>query len=438
MSRTLASIAFLVALTIAAAIMVGLWRVAGELEQRQTSMLAGELQLALSRAASSHTVDFDGLSELREQLQNGDLDNLDERFRSALPDYSNLENDVDRLLQERWIGLQSRAIVKVIRATLEEEELYREGHSPLGSTTDKSSGYVSAEHSLFLDAGGLSVEVLFEAAGVNVDELLGARLRQLRIGAITLAVLLLISLAITMRAIVYSRTIGAYQTDLIDTLAHELHTPLTTLHIGLRTLSPNLDEEGTEIAERLQRQIRRLQRLTERVTASSRALLHSATPDLAVNAPDKEIETLLGERFPESLKSGILQLRLGADNATILADRVDLEILIGNLVENALKFASDSRRTEAPTPHVVVSTTRKQRRLAIKIDDNGPGFDRKVARRFFRPFRRGNNAASGLGLGLYLCRRIARRMNGRLSIGRSNLGGACASVTIPLFRKEVD
>jgi signal transduction histidine kinase len=434
-SRTLAIVSFVVAVVIAVAIMFGLWSVSVELERRQASTLADELQLALSRAASTYPVSFGPLNELRDELMKGDRDNLEGRFDEVLPDYADLQTTVARFLQERCPGMESRSIVKVVRATLVEEELFWDQNPGLGSTISKESGFVSAEHSLFLDANGLSVEVLFEAAAVNVNELLGTRRQSLRIGAVSLAVLLLISLGITLRAIVYSRTIGALQIELIDTLAHELHTPLTTLHIGLRTISDDLEPEKAEVVVCLQRQIHRLQRLTERVTASSRTLLHSAIPELAVYKPDEELETLLMDRFSESVQSGILQVSLNAPDATVLADRADLETLVGNLLENALKYGVLQVRNQVPPAHVVVSTRSEGKWFVVAVEDSGPGMRHKATRHLLRPFKRGRHATSGLGLGLYLCHRIARRMGGKMRIDSSQLGGVCARVKVPLFRK---
>ncbi len=435
-SRALAVIACLVTLSIAAAMLVGLWRIGSEVKQREMSILAGELQLALSRAAGTHPVDFDLLHELRGHLLAGDEANLQSRLEAALPDYSNLEQQLQQLLHERHPQLDSRAIAMVGRVTLMDKKLGDGMLLPLGGATTSLSGSVTARHALFLEAGGFNLEVLFEAAFVNVEAELGPRLLPLRLGAIVLALLLVISSIVTLRAIVYSRTIGAYQSELIDTLAHELHTPLTTLHIGLRTLTDSLDEAGIDVVERLQRQVRRLQRLTERVTVTSRALLHDAAPNLALRQPDAEIRSLLTERFPEPLSAGTLQLQLNAPNAQILADQTDLEVLVGNLVENALKFTTGPNRHQKLPAHTLVSTIRLQKLLMIRVDDNGPGITRKIAQHFSHPFRRGTQAASGLGLGLYLCRRIVRRMGGRITIGKSQLGGVSAQIMIPLFRKE--
>jgi signal transduction histidine kinase len=431
--RALAATAGLVILIITAAMLVGLWQIADQVREREVALLEGELRLALSRAANAPPVDFAALFELRERLQAGERDDLPNRLAAALPDYSGLAARTQQLLAEQHPTLLVRASAYVGRVTLlGDRELTGGVPVSLSGTETSLTGTITARHGLFLQSGDLAIEIMFEAACSNVDAELTPRLRPLRLGAITLALLLLASSAVTLRAIIYSRTIGAYQNELIDTLAHELHNPVTTLHVGLRTLADNLDEDDRGVIDRLNRQLRRLQRLTERVTVTSRALLHDARPNLALLEPDEEIGSLLAERFPEPLQAGTLRLQQGASGVRVLADRADLEVLVGNLVENALKFSAEFETAQ----RVLVSTCRRGQRLVITVEDSGPGIEGRLARRLIRPFRQGGQTASGLGLGLFLCRRIARRMRGRLRIGRSELGGACVQVTAPLFLRR--
>jgi signal transduction histidine kinase len=295
---------------------------------------------------------------------------------------------------------------------------------------------VTVQNSLFLEAGRLGVEVVFEASCVNASEVLAPKVRSVRLGAIVLAALLALSLGVTLRAVVYSRSVGAYQRELIDALAHELHTPLTTLHVGLRTLEDHVGEDNSQTVQRLLRQVRRLQRLAQRVTAGSRALLHDAAPDLAVRRPDEEIERQLEERFPEALQSGSLVPLLNAPDATVLAASADLEILVCNLVENAIKHGGREGTQRRSSLRVMVATRLEGQKFVLRVEDDGPGQHPKLNRHLIRPFVRGDETTGGLGLGLYLCRRIARRLGGRLSLGPSELGGMRARVTLPLFRER--
>ncbi len=433
MSRALAAAASFVTLTLALALLVGLWGIGVEVRDLETGVLAGELQLALSRAASAHPVDFHRLGELGKRLAAGERGDLESRLAAALPDYSGLAHEVASAFAENHPGLAVAARVQVTRVAL------LGGHDVAGvpplliaGPAALPAGAVTARHSLFLDAGGMAVEVLFQAVCTNVDEELGPRLRPLRVGSLLLALLVVASSIVTLRAVVYGRTVGAHQRDLIDTLAHELHTPLTTLHVGLSTLARDRGASDRDVIERLDRQVRRLRRLTERVTVTSRALLHDAVPDLAILRPDEEIARLLAERFPEELAAGALATELDATAARVLADPADFEVLIGNLVENALKFSAAGRSDAEAGPRVLVTTGVRRRRVAVTVEDAGAGIDRGQARRMASPFRHGGQPASGLGLGLYLCRRIVKRMRGRLVIRTSELGGACVEVTVPL------
>ncbi len=436
-SRALAFAASLVTVAIAVVMAAGLWRIGAEVRDLEMGALAGELQLALSSAASAYPVDFARLGVLGDHLAAGRSDDLAARLRAALPDYSGLVRRVGGALRERHPHLDVEANVRVTRVTvLGAGEIGGGVPLTIAGSAMLSGGAVTATHALFLDANGMAVEVVFAAVCRNADEVLAPRLRPLRVGTAVLLLLLATSSAVTVRAIVYGRTVGAFQRDLIDTLAHELHTPLTTLHVGLRTLAGEVGEAEHEVVERLQRQVRRLRRLTERVTVASRSLLHDAVPDLTLLRPDEEISRLLAERFPEPLGADTLGMRLDAPGATVLADRADLDVLVGNLVENAVKFSHAPGASRPAAQRVLVTTSVRGRRLVMTVEDNGTGIADMLARRPGRPFRHGGGAASGLGLGLYLCRRIARRLRGRLRVRRSGLGGACIEVTLPRYRRD--
>ncbi len=424
MLRRFSVAAPVITLTLAGLVLAGLWQVGAQARQRELGILAQELHLALSRAASARPVNFDALFELRETLTNGDLHSLQSRLAAALPDYSDLTSRVLTQLQRQRPSLTCQVNAAASRLTLPEVGELVGAEPILIAGAQLQPGAISANHVYFLEANGMGLELTFTAACDNVADEVRARLLPLYLSIAALLVMLLTATVVTLRLTIYHRALRTFQSDLIDNLAHELHTPLTTLFVGLEALAPDGDKENLE---RLRRQVRRLQRIAERATAASRTMLHSTAPELSLFAADSEIQSLLAERFPEALSSGTVRLDLAAPTARLLADREDIEVLVGNLVDNGLKFSQ-------PTPMVVISTKCQGSYLLLAVDDNGPGLGQMA--RPSRPFQRGDSTASGLGLGLHLCHRTARRLGGRLKLQPSDLGGTRAVVRLAIFREK--
>jgi signal transduction histidine kinase len=110
-----------------------------------------------------------------------------------------------------------------------------------------------------------------------------------------------------------------------------------------------------------------------------------------------------------------------------VADRLAVEQIFANLIENALKYLRDD------TPGQVRVTGRaKAMQVAYEVQDNGRGIDPKDHERIFEIFRRaGAQDRTGEGIGLTYVRTLVRRLGGSISV-RSELGkGSTFTVTLP-------
>jgi signal transduction histidine kinase len=108
-----------------------------------------------------------------------------------------------------------------------------------------------------------------------------------------------------------------------------------------------------------------------------------------------------------------------------------VEQVIVNLVDNACKYA---RPSDPATIEVAVSGDGACAR--VRVRDHGPGLSETARRRLFRPFsksdREAADSAPGLGLGLALCRDLARAQGGDLTLDEGVGGGAAFVLTLPL------
>ena len=108
-----------------------------------------------------------------------------------------------------------------------------------------------------------------------------------------------------------------------------------------------------------------------------------------------------------------------------------VEQILFNLIENACKYA------EAAEDQVIrVRTQIQADEMLIHVADQGPGISHDVAKRLFHPFHKSSEEAArtapGVGLGLALCRRLARDLGGDLQLDKSVSKGACFQLRLPL------
>jgi light-regulated signal transduction histidine kinase (bacteriophytochrome) len=111
----------------------------------------------------------------------------------------------------------------------------------------------------------------------------------------------------------------------------------------------------------------------------------------------------------------------------VFADPGLLAIAFGSLLDNAIKFGVPGVR-----PLVSIEPAHDADAWRVRITDNGTGIDPKHAERAFQMFRRLNGEAAfpGVGVGLAICRRIARRHGGDVRFIECE-AGACAELSLP-------
>ena len=107
-----------------------------------------------------------------------------------------------------------------------------------------------------------------------------------------------------------------------------------------------------------------------------------------------------------------------------------IEQILFNLVDNSCKYAAQA---EDRRIHLEMSVANGDAVLSVR--DHGPGISRNEAGSLFHPFRKSAKHAAetapGVGLGLALSRKLARRMGGRLRINTAVTDGACFELRIP-------
>ncbi|MGV7121039.1 sensor histidine kinase [Sphingopyxis sp. 550A] len=206
-------------------------------------------------------------------------------------------------------------------------------------------------------------------------------------------------------------------------VAHEINQPVAAIRGFAENAGTFLDRGDPGKARD---NIGTIVALTERIAAiiaELRSFARRSTPALGPVEIARVIDgalLLVGDRIREH---GVMVERVGeAPGMRCIADRVRLEQILVNLLQNALDAL-----TGRHDPRIRIET-RAEGDIAITVSDNGPGIAPDVADNLFTPFVTGK--ADGLGLGLGIARDIAREFGGALDSVASPLGGAA-------FRLEV-
>lgn len=225
----------------------------------------------------------------------------------------------------------------------------------------------------------------------------------------------------------------------VSAVTHELRTPLTTFRLYTEMLSEGMiespDQRGRYL-EVLRQESLRLTRIVQSVLEyarlSDRAARSPAEPISVVEVLDRlepEVRSLVE-------RSGMIlcdQWRQ-AGGVRIAGDAAGLERIVLNLVGNACVYAGQAEDRRIHLYCEVVG-----RWVQVSVRDHGPGVPRRMRRRIFEAFQRGriDGSQGGLGLGLALCRSIARSMSGDLTLGQMS-EGAMFVLRIPRVRDGGD
>jgi signal transduction histidine kinase len=201
-------------------------------------------------------------------------------------------------------------------------------------------------------------------------------------------------------------------------LAHGLKTPLAVLAQEAERAKA---AGQPELAATISHQVERMRKEVDYHLAHARAAASGATPGahcLVSESVDALVRTL--QRL--YAESGIaMESRILAEHS-VQAEREDLDEMLGNLLDNAFKWAKG---------RVVVYSVEDAVGIAITVDDDGPGIDPAKRDLVLQRGVRADETAPGSGLGLAIVRDLAELHRGSITLDESPLGGLRASLRLP-------
>jgi PAS domain S-box-containing protein len=264
---------------------------------------------------------------------------------------------------------------------------------------------------------------------VTVPIELGGRELWLSISAVTFAE----GTVFAFRDLTEEQAVERMKADFISTVSHELRTPLAAIYgaaLTLRREDVPLDgDRSQELLSVVADESDRLARIVNDILWASR--VDSGSLQMLIERCDAEeltesVLTAARLHLPENVT---LTLNAPADLPHVAADPDKVRQVLTNLVDNAIKYSPDGG-------DVQIELDRADHRVRITVCDEGLGVPPAERARIFEKFYRLDpnltRGVGGTGLGLYICRELVRRMDGRIWVESRHPRGSKFALELPV------
>jgi signal transduction histidine kinase/GAF domain-containing protein len=221
------------------------------------------------------------------------------------------------------------------------------------------------------------------------------------------------------------------RSDFVATASHELRTPLAAVYGAVRTLRRTdvqlSNEDRAAFLDMIESESLRLSNIVDQILLAGQLDAGAVELNLAECSP-AEIAAGVIESASVHLPQGI-SLDLSADGAqSIVCDENKLRQVLVNLLDNAIKYSPDGGA-------VLIRLERDGAGCLIEVADEGLGIPsserEKIFEKFYRLDPQQTQGVGGSGLGLYICRELVERMDGRLSVESEPGVGSRFTVALP-------
>jgi len=202
--------------------------------------------------------------------------------------------------------------------------------------------------------------------------------------------------------------------DMVDNVAHELRTPVGTLKVVSKTLEKT---NPSDIVQVLGRQVDRLEAILKPLTAESttevnryfqQKYLDSYINDFAFANPEVSIRV---DKIPN------INLKIRQD---------DMETILSNLLGNSVKYGAN---------HIDLQFAQEENLFSITVIDNGKGISKEdqpyIFDKFYRIQKDNIHETKGLGLGLYIVKKLIEKYKGKIEVESSLEQGTSFQISIP-------
>jgi len=254
--------------------------------------------------------------------------------------------------------------------------------------------------------------------------------------AILFTLIIVAAFYLTVSTMLRQKKLSEIKNDFINNMTHEFKTPLATISLAVDALRNekvvgNRDKMAyfsKIIKEENMRMNRQVETILKAALMDRQEVQLNLRP---VHAHDVIHEVVDNFSLQLQTKQGQIHLNLQAKRDLIEADDVHFSNLINNLVDNAVKYAKDT-----VPPEISIETSNSEKKLIIRLQDNGIGMSKETVKRIFEKFYRAHTGnihnVKGFGLGLSYVKTMIDAHGGEIKV-ESVLGkGSIFTIALPL------
>lgn len=198
----------------------------------------------------------------------------------------------------------------------------------------------------------------------------------------------------------------------VYSVSHDLSAPLKSILglVNIGRISDNASEQMTYFGK-IESSVKKLEAFISEV------LDYSHNKRLELSVEQIKLQDLCREIL-DNLKYADESQYIEVDmnqisDVEISNDKTRLKIILNSILANAIKY---QKKTPGHRPQIKISSRRQRNRIVIDIEDNGEGIHPEIQAKIFNMFFRGHHNSKGSGLGLYIAREAAEKINGNISV----------------------
>jgi len=242
----------------------------------------------------------------------------------------------------------------------------------------------------------------------------------------TFLALILLGAVFVFSAVRKQIKLSQQQQNFMMAVTHELKTPIAVTKLNLETLQRRQLQEDTQ-----QKLIKNTLQETNRLNSLCNNILLASQLEVGLNTTSQQ-EINLSELVESSVKDFATRftdrqiINEVNEGIYVQGEEILLEMLVNNLIENALKYSDKSSK-------VTISLKDHHSKILLQVSDKGIGIldvdKKRIFDKFYRAGDENVRTTKGTGLGLYLCKKIAQGHNSNISVTNNQPQGSIFTVT---------
>ncbi|MGC4003850.1 MAG: HAMP domain-containing sensor histidine kinase [Pirellulales bacterium] len=247
----------------------------------------------------------------------------------------------------------------------------------------------------------------------------------------TFFVLVLVGVIMYLTLTIKAVRLTQRQSNFIDSVTHELKSPIASLKLYLQTLEKRrlTEEQTAEVQRSMLEVLTDLDHLIDHLLDAAR-LEKDVEPAPIENVDLVSVLESAAQAIAKRYELAESAITLRLREVRLPGHTKECEILFRNILDNAVKYSGTDPRVEIQIYAPVVG------KVGVRISDSGPGIPANLRRKIFGRFvRLGNELerkTAGTGLGLYIVRETVRKMRGQVNVkGRGSEPGTIFEVELP-------